>query len=155
MAVTGKDFEERVKSDWKESFQDGFIVRIYDTVAGYMNVKNLCDFIAYAYPNIYLLECKAHAGASLPFSNITQYDRLLKLAGLQGVRSGVILYLYDKSKVYYIPIKTIEQMKKDGKKSVGLKAVEEGYKIIEIPSIKLRTFMKSDYNIMRDLEDGD
>lgn len=155
MAVTGKAFEERFKQGWKKSFPDGFIIRIYDTVGGYLNVKNICDFIGYVYPNIYLLECKAHAGASIPFSQISQIERLKEFVGLPGVRSGVVLYLYEKDKVYYIPIKTIDEMMKDGKKSVGLKAVEEGYRIIEIPSEKIRVFMESDYTILRELNDGD
>ena len=46
-------------------------------------------------------------------------------------------------------------MKKDDKKSVGLKAVEEGYNIIEIPSEKLRTFMKSDYSCLMTLKEGE
>ena len=107
------------------------------------------------YPNIYFLECKTHAGASVPFSKISQYEKMLSVASLQGVRSGVIIYLYDKDKVYYVPIKTIEKMKADGKKSVGIKAVEEGYRIIEIPSKKLRVFMESDYSILKELKEGD
>ena len=63
--------------------------------------------------------------------------------------------MYDKEKVYYVPAKTIKQMKDDGKKSVGLKAVKEGYRIIEIPSKKLRVFMDSDYTILKDLKEGD
>lgn len=43
----------------------------------------------------------------------------------------------------------------DGKKSVGLKAIEEGYRIIEIPSIKKRVFMDSDYSVLMNLEDGE
>ena len=46
-------------------------------------------------------------------------------------------------------------MKSDGKKSVGLKAVEEGYRIIEIPSEKMRVFMKSDYSILKELKEFD
>ena len=49
----------------------------------------------------------------------------------------------------------LRKMKEDGKKSVGLKAVEEGYRIIEIPSKKLRVFMDSDFSIMKTLEEGD
>lgn len=46
-------------------------------------------------------------------------------------------------------------MKKDGKKSVGIKSLEEGYNIIEIPSVKLRTFMDSDYSVLLNLKDGE
>ena len=80
---------------------------------------------------------------------------MAEVVGIKGVRAGVVLWLYDKDKVFYIPISTITEMKKDDKKSVGLKAVKEGYNIIEIPSEKLRTFMKSDYSCLMNLKDGE
>lgn len=57
--------------------------------------------------------------------------------------------------IYYIPISTITQMKEDGKKSVGLKSVEEGYNIKVIPTNKLKTFLEADYSVLLDLEDGE
>lgn len=155
MRVDPKAFEERLKEGWLKSFPDGTIVRLYDTTNGYKNIRNICDFIGYAYPNMFFLEAKVHGGASIPFVDIRQYDDLIKKAGIKGVRSGVVLYLYDKEKVFYIPAKTIQKMKSDGKKSVGIKAVEEGYRIIEIPSKKLRVFMDSDYTILEELGEGD
>lgn len=151
---TGKKFEERFKYDWIKSFPDGDIVRLYDPTAGYISISNLCDFIGYNYPNIFYLECKSHKGASLPFTNITQYDKMKMKIGINGIRAGVVLWLYEKDRVFYIPISTIKQMKEDGKKSVGLKAIEEGYNIIEIPSKKLRTYMESDYSVLSNLEEG-
>lgn len=155
MTVSGKAFEDHFKEGWKKSFPDGDIIRLYDVSMGYANITNVSDFIGYDYPNQFYLECKVHKGASIPFTKISQYDKLLMKAGIKGVRAGVVLYLYEKFKVFYIPVKTIEKMKKDGKKSVGIKALEEGYRIIEIPSEKLRVFMNSDYTILKDLKEGD
>ena len=46
-------------------------------------------------------------------------------------------------------------MKQDGKKSVNvLKSQNEGYNIIEIPSVKKRVFMDSDYSVLLTLEEG-
>ena len=45
-------------------------------------------------------------------------------------------------------------MKKDGKKSVGISAVDN-YNIIEIPSVKKRVFMDSDYSVLLSLKDGE
>ena len=42
----------------------------------------------------------------------------------------------------------------DGKKSVGIRSIDEGYYIIEIPSKKLRTYMNSDYSCLSKLEEG-
>ena len=155
MNIDPKAFEERFKEGWKKSFPEGDITRLYDVSMGYKNISNVSDFIGYVYPNEYFLECKAHKGASIPFSAISQYDELIKKAGIYGIRAGVVLYLYEKFRVFYIPVKTIEQMKKDGKKSVGIKALEEGYRIIEIPSTRLRVFMDSDYTVLKKLEEGD
>lgn len=155
MAVNPKAFEEHFKNEWIKAFPEGDILRLYDVSMGYANISNVSDYVGYEYPNMFYLECKVHAGASIPFTKISQYDKLIKKAGIKGVRAGVVLYLYDKEKVYYIPARTIKQMKEDGKKSVGLKAVEEGYKIIEIPSIKKRVFMDSDFSVLANLEEGD
>ena len=155
MAVSGKAFEEHFKKEWKRVFPNGDIVRLYDTTNGYLNIKNVSDFICYVYPNMFFIECKTCKGASLSFTNISQYDKLLEKASIPGVRSGVVLYLYDRFRVFYIPVKTIEKMKKDGKKSVGIKAFEEGYRIIEIPSKKLKVFTESDYSVLTLLKDGE
>lgn len=43
-------------------------------------------------------------------------------------------------------------MVNDGKKSISLKMLDEKlYNIIEIPSVKKRVFLESDYTILKDL----
>lgn len=153
--ISGKQFENRFKLDWEKSFPDSFILRLPDQMSGYKGSNNICDFICFNKGILYIIECKAHSGASIPFTKITQYDKLIEKSSIPGVRAGVILYLYDKFKVFYIPASTIKKMKEDGKKSVGIKAVEEGYNIIEIPSTKLRVFMDSDYTILQHLKEGE
>ena len=155
MRDKGKQFEERFKIDFLSSVKDSVVDRLYDSVSGYKSIKNVCDFLCYKCPNIFYMELKTHKGASVPFENITQYDKLISKVGIKGVRVGVVLWLYEKDIVMYIPVSTITQMKKDGKKSVGLKAIEEGYNIKIIPSEKLRVFMKSDYSCLCDLKDGE
>jgi len=62
----------------------------------------------------------------------------------------------EKDIVVYLPIKTIEKMKQDGKKSFNAsKDLDGTYKIIKIPGKKLRTFIDSDYSVLLDLEDND
>ena len=156
MAVNrGKQFEQKFKDDFLKTVPNSTIDRLYDVVAGYKAISQICDYIGFSKPCIYYLELKSHTGASIPFDNITQYNKLLKKVDIPGVRCGVILWLVDKEKVFYIPIKTIQQMKQDGKKSVGIKAISEGYRIIEIPSVKKTVFLNSDYSVLLDLQDGD
>ena len=53
-------------------------------------------------------------------------------------------------------IKEMEKMVKDGKKSIGLKMLEEkSYNIIEIPSEKKRIYLDSDYTVLMNLKDGE
>lgn len=155
MAVNGKAFEEHFKEGWKKSFPEGDILRLYDVTSGYVNISNVSDFICYSYPNMFYIECKVHKGASIPFDKISQYPKLLEKSNIYGIRAGVLLYLYEKFRVFYIPATTIQQLKADGKKSVGIKAFDEGYNIIEIPSTKLRVFMDSDYSVLQNLNEGD
>jgi penicillin-binding protein-related factor A (putative recombinase) len=150
----GKKFEEKFKGDFLK-LDGSSLDRLYDTMNGYKSIKQISDFIGYVYPNIFYLECKSHKGASVPLSNITQYDNLKKKIGIPGVRSGVVLWLYEKDKVFYIPAKTLVRLKEgDGEKSVGLRHVDK-YRMIEIPSDKKRVFMDSDYSVLLQLVDGD
>ena len=151
----GKAFEEKFKEDLKKSFPDGTIDRLYDTTMGYKSISTVSDFICYNYPNIMYIECKTHKSSSFPFTNLTQYDKIKMKVGIKGVRAGIVLWLYEKDKVFYIPISTIMQMKADGKKSVGLRSIEEGYNIIEIPSQKMRVYMNSDYSCLANLKEGE
>lgn len=151
----GKNFELKFKRDFLKTVPNSTIDRLYDSMSGYMAISNISDFIGYSFPLIFYLECKTHKGASIPFKNLTQYDKLKAKVGIHGVRAGIILWLYEKDIVMYIPISTISQMKKDGKKSVGLKAIEEGYNIKIIPSIKKRVFMDSNYSCLKQLKEGE
>ena len=101
------------------------------------------------------MECKSKRGNTFPLTNLTQYDELKRKVGIKGVRAGVILWFIDHSKVLYIPISSITQMMKDGKKSVNIKMLEEKeYFMIDIPSTKRVLFLDSDYTILTQLQEG-
>ena len=147
----GKQFEERFSKNWKESFPNSFVYRLHDQLSGYKVVsRNPCDFICFEHGRLHLIECKSHKGASMPFTNLRQYDEMIKYAGIENVFIGVVLWLMEKDVVIYIPLQTITQMMQDGKKSVGMQSIKDGYNILEIPSKKLRTFMQSDYSVLSD-----
>ena len=151
----GKEFEQKFKEDWLKSFPDGFLYRIPDQMSGYKTVSiNICDFIGFNDGILYLIESKSHRGASIPMGNITQYDKLKEKIGIKGVRVGVVLWLVDKDKVLYIPMSTIKQLKENGEKSIGIRHLED-YNIIEIPSVKKRVFMDSDYTILKSLKESE
>lgn len=156
MINLGKEFEQKFKLDFLRTMPNSTIDRIYDSVSGYKAISNVCDFIGYKEPNIYYIECKSHKGKSFPFSNLSQYDDLKLKVGIPGVRAGVVLWLYEYDKVLYVPISTVTSIKNDGIKSVSLTMLnKKKYNIIEIPSIKKRVYMDSDYSILQNLKDGE
>ena len=152
----GKDFERKLKTDWEKCFPNSFILRISDQMSGYkITAKNLCDFICYFNKNLFLVEAKSIRGNTFPFSNLSQYSQLAKKVGIPGVRVGVVIWFIDHARVLYVPISTITQMKKDGKKSVNIKTVLDEYNVYELPSVKKRIFCDTDYSILLTLKDGE
>lgn len=152
----GKQFEQIFKEDWKRSFPNSFLYRLPDQQSRYRGAsQNPCDFIGFNDGVLYLLECKTHKGASIPFDAIPQYDRLVKYVGKPGIRVGIIVWLNEKDLVFYLPVQTLSQLKESGKKSVGLKTLAEGYNIKILPSVKKRVFMTTDYQELVDLIDGE
>ena len=156
MAVNrGKSFEAKFKEDWERTVSK-CIDRLYDSVSGYKSVSNISDFIAYKQPNIFYLECKSHKENTFPFSNLSQYDKLLKKVGIPGVRTGVIIWFIDHDIIIYVPIKTVKQMKENGLKSVNIRTIDkDGYKYYEIPTTKKRVFLDGDYSVLLNTEEGD
>jgi hypothetical protein len=108
---------------------------------------NPCDFLCFPGENkLFMIECKEHKGASIPFTAIPQYERLLEYKDFPGVYPGVVLWLSEKDIVMWIGIKEMEKMVNDGKKSIGIKMLEDSsYNIMIIPSEKKRIYLESDY----------
>lgn len=147
----GKKFEAKLKEDWLK-IPNATIDRLYDPGFGMKGIKNICDFIAYVFPNIYYLEAKTIQGNTFPIANLTQYDKLITKKDIPGIIVGAIIWFRDHSKVIFVPIKTFEQLKKDGKKSINIKMLQTNeYEIVDIPSIKRRLFLDSDYSILQTL----
>lgn len=152
----GKQFEKKFKEDWLK-IPNSTIDRLYDITMGYKSISQVSDFIGFVFPHIYYLEVKSIHGNTFPLSNLTQYEKLKGKVSIPGVRCGVIIWYVDHSRIIYVPISTITSMKLDNKKSVNIKkSIEEGYRIIEIPSIKKKIFCDSDYSILlTELKDGE
>ena len=122
--------------------------RLKDQMTGYKETSgNPCDFLCFPGENkLFMIECKEHKGASIPFTAIPQYERLLEYKDCPGVYPGVMLWLSEKDIVMWIGIKEMEKMVNDGKKSIGIKMLEDSlYNIMIIPSEKKRIYLESDY----------
>lgn len=153
----GKKFETVFKADWKRCFPNSFIYRLPDQMSGFAGAgsSNPCDFLGFTQGKLFMLECKEHKGASLPFSAIRQIDKLASFIGLEDVYPGVLVWLSEKDIVFWVPIEELKKMQADGLKSVGIKALnEKAYNIVQIPSVKKRTFMASDYSILLTLKEN-
>lgn len=154
MAVNrGKQWEQKFREDWARTVPASFLLRLPDQVskfAGYSS--NICDFIGYNYPHLFLIECKSIHGNTLPFTNLTQFDKLIDYKDIKGVFPGVIVWWIKHDTVAWISVTEVMKMKNDGKKSINVKMVgEKVYDIVTIPSVKKRVFLDSDYSILTKL----
>lgn len=150
----GKQFEQKFKNDFSK-IGGSFIYRLQDIVNGYRTTSaNICDFICYIYPNIFLIELKSIGGNTFPITNLTQFEKLKSFSNIPGLHKGVIIWYTEKDKEIYVPISTIDKMIKDGKKSVNIRTIdEEGYEYLEIPVVKKRVFLDADYSVLHNLPD--
>lgn len=146
----GKKFEARFRSDWAESVPDSLCYRLIDAMAGYMGVKNVCDFICYKHPEIYLLDCKSSDANTIGFAEIRQYEEMLKYKDIEGCNVGIVWWSIPNEAVIYVPVQTLEKIKSEGGKSFNYKKMvdDPNYPCIKIPSKKLRTFLQSDYSVL-------
>lgn len=151
----GKQFEEKFKADFSK-LEGVSLDRLYDPTGGLHGIKNISDFICYKFPNQFYIECKSCNENTWNFSNYTQYEKQLAKVGIPGVRVGVVLWMIKHDVVVYIPTKTIQCMKFDNRKSFNIKDLKaETYRIIQVPSVKRRIFMDSDYSVLFHLKEED
>lgn len=154
----GKKWEEQFKLNWSKCFPDTFIFRLKDNMNGYKETSgNPCDFLCFPGNNkLFMIECKEHKGASIPFTAIPQYERLLKYKDCPNVYPGIMLWLSEKDLIMWISINEMEKMVKDGEKSIGLRMLKnKSYNIIEIPALKKRVYLEPDYTILVDPKEGE
>ena len=102
-----------------------------------------------------MIECKTHKGNTFPLTNFTQYDKLItfNFENIENSHCGIVLWMIEHDDaIFYLPIKIVDKMIKDGLKSFNIKKHDhKKYPIIKIPSTKKRVFYDSDYSIL--LED--
>lgn len=143
----GKEFEAVFRQDWKQVFPDSFLYRLPDMTGGMLGVNNPCDFICFTSPHFFLIECKSHGGASIPFTAMPQYERLLAYKDIKDVHPGFVIWFKDKDKVIWVDIKKAEKIYLDGHKSIQLSMLDK-YNLLELPSQKKRVFMTTNYEAL-------
>ena len=133
----GKKFEE----DFKNSVPaTAYIYKLKDA-GGWSNatntrftVNNICDYIMYSKPTMYLLELKSFKGKSLPYSNIkkNQTKGLLDASKYAGIRAGIVANFRGLNETYYIDIRELAKFKKSSnRKSYPLDLFQKKGQLIE------------------------
>ena len=156
----GKKWESKFAATFEKQFPGKFIHRLPDQQSGYGGAggSNPCDFFCYPGNCLLMVECKAHAGASISFKDIRQYDKMLDYKGLYKTFPGVLVWFYEKDTIIWVSIEEMEKMVLDGEKSIGLRMMKENYhkkyRIINVPAVKLRTFMEADLNYLVEVLNG-
>lgn len=153
----GKKWEEVFKKTWREQFPGTFVFRLHDQMNGYREVSgNPCDFLCMPTNKLFLMECKEHKGASIPFADIPQYERLLEYKNMKNTFPGVLVWFSEKDTVIWVSIYEMEKMVNDGEKSIGLRMLKDNkYKLAVLPAEKKRVFMTPDYSCLLDLKEGE
>lgn len=142
----GKQFEQKFRENCAQ-IPGISIDRLPDQFNGLKNSSNICDFICYKYPSLAYMEVKSCYGNTFPLHNLSQYERLLSKKNIRGVHPTVIVWFIDHDKVIAFPIHAVEQMHKDGLKSINIKNYMI-YDHLDIPSVKRRILMDSDYRVL-------
>lgn len=137
----GKQFEGVVKEAF-EKVPHTFVLRLHDQTTGYLGSANICDFIVYNEPNLFLIECKSVHGNTFSFSNIssTQLKGLDDASRKLGVRAGILCWWIDHDVTKFIYIDDIMWYMKRGAKSMRYDDIEG----IVINGTKKRVFFDYD-----------
>lgn len=147
----GKKFEQKLKQDWLK-VPNADITRLYDTTNGFKSISNVSDFIGYIYPYLFYIECKSTQGNTFPFSRLTQLEKLAKKIGIKGVNPGAIIWFKDHNKVCWVPADEFVRLQNLNYKSINVKMIGDSqFKVYNIPGEIKRTFIDSDYSILRDI----
>jgi len=152
----GKIFEDSFKENWKRCFPNTFVFRLVDQVSGFKTTsRNPADFLCLPSKKLFMIECKSHDGASIPFSDIPQYERLLEYKNFENVIPGIVIWFKEKDKIIWVDISVAEKIFIDGNKSIQLKMLtNKTYDLKEIPSNKKRVYLEANYTYLVGLYEG-
>jgi len=127
VASKGKPFEEAFKEACVKLQPSVSVDRLYDPQGRLKNVRNICDFIVFKYPNQYYFELKDYALSRINFKVISedQLTGLLKKSQLEHVVAGVIFNFRLHESAYFVNIQRIYELMLDGHKSISVQEAAE------------------------------
>ena len=115
--------------------------------------QNICDFIGYKYPNMFLFELKSCAGTSIPFKNIVKNNKDKRLQDMahksekKGIKAYVIFNWRAVQDVTYAvsAIKVKMYINAAERKSIPMDwTIEEGIKLLAQKKITRYSYDLSD-----------
>lgn len=123
----GKGFEVEIRKAFNALYPQISLDRFLDQIGGLKGIANICDFIAFKYPNMIYLECKSLYKDRFSFSRITdnQYEGLIKKSKIPGVYAGYLIWFMDKDDTVFVPSQVIQNMREEGAKSISYKNILE------------------------------
>jgi len=154
MKNPGKIFEE----DFKKSLKDVFFLRLTDPSVSFnqacfkcpnnvtrFSKRNICDFVVFKTPILYLIELKSVSGKSIPFKNIkkgNKDDRLDKMVESSQKENVLSLFIVNfrqvDNKTFFCSAKSIQDyMNNSVRKSLPISFFEDYGNFIK--SAKKRT----------------
>lgn len=152
---SGKAFERQFRASCKKD-PELFFYRLKDSpsswsAGGSTSIRftsdNICDWILFKSPVLFLIELKSHTGSSLPFSCIrqNQIDGLLESSKYQNVMAGVICFFADKSRCFFLDIVKLKELQDSNtRKSIPIKYFEEFGIEIEVKKLKVNSVFSVD-----------
>ena len=132
MSSLAKNFEVKVKEQLN-LLDNVYPIRLYDFIG------------ARDYPSDFIVYKKPHL-KSFPFTNISDsqwHGMLSAIKKAIGVKSYVLIWFYMNDKTLLCDMKTLEKMRKDGKKSIRFD--EQGDGIYEVEGEKKSKYYKYDF----------
>lgn len=127
----GKDFELKVREQL-ESYDKCDLLRLYDVMTGYLNIKNPSDLIVYQYPIMLYWDCKSLKGNTLNFNELTQLENMLDHSKRRGVIAGFFIWYIDHKETYWVDADFINALKQSGEyKSLNIKHLRVWCKLDE------------------------
>ena len=141
---TGKKVEEDIKNSIDST---AFLYRLRDSGGSWQGgnksrftPSNICDFILFKSPRMYLLELKSHKGKSIPYTAIKQLDKLLEVSNrkLENLQCYLLLNFADLEETYLIEVESVASIKESkSRKSLSIEDVREyGYRIKQEKKVK-------------------
>lgn len=121
----GKKFESIIKSAFS-TCDDISVDRVNDPQAGYLGVKNICDFYVFRFPYLHYIECKTTMTSTLNFKSAitdTQWNGLLQKARIPGVAAGFVVWFQSYDLTVYASAHDLDMLRKQGKKSLSYRDV--------------------------------